>query len=341
MDTILFLAHTEADGSLPKAAYEALAAAQQLSADLGGAPLVAGLVGADVASAANTLGVDKVLGVSGDDFGVSRYGTDVAAAAALVEKAGATIVVAPATPRFGRALPGAAARLDGRIESKITGLSVDGDAVQCERWYYRQRIVATLGRKQRPWFLLTSPGAFEAAPAAQDSAQVEAVTPDLPAAPRTQVTGIESAGVETKTIRPDAEVLFVAGAGWNKKQKDGETRVKDAERLVLGFLDQAQASLGSTKSLVDQGAEGEEVMSFLSHLNQVGQTGSTPRHKKGLATCCHGEEPHTVGWRFINERRAINLDENCSWAQGKADVLYVADSFEVMEKVNALLAADA
>jgi electron transfer flavoprotein alpha subunit len=70
----------------------------------------------------------------------------------------------------------------------------------------------------------------------------------------------------------------------------------------------------------------------------VGQTGATPRHPKGLSTCCHGEEPHVVGWRFINERRAINLDPNCGWARGKTDVLYVADAFEVMRKVNQLLA---
>ena len=77
----------------------------------------------------------------------------------------------------------------------------------------------------------------------------------------------------------------------------------------------------------------------MTHLNQVGQTGSTPRHPKGLATCCHGEEPHVVGWRFIRERRAVNLDANCGWARGKADVLYVADAFAVMEKVNALIGA--
>ena len=66
--------------------------------------------------------------------------------------------------------------------------------------------------------------------------------------------------------------------------------------------------------------------------------GSTPRHSKGLATCCHGKESHTVGWRFINERRAINLDPNCGWARGKADLLYVADAFAVRQKVNELLA---
>jgi hypothetical protein len=70
-------------------------------------------------------------------------------------------------------------------------------------------------------------------------------------------------------------------------------------------------------------------------------TGSTPRHAKGLSTCCYGEEPHTVGWRFTNERRAISLDPNCGWARGKADVLYVADAFAVMAKVKALLAGRA
>jgi electron transfer flavoprotein alpha subunit len=109
--------------------------------------------------------------------------------------------------------------------------------------------------------------------------------------------------------------------------------------LILGFLAQTRASLGSSKSLVDLGGEGQAVLPFLTHLNQIGQTGSTPRHPKGLAACCHGEEPHTVGWRFINERRAINLDPNCGWARGKADVLYVADAFEVLAKVNQLLAS--
>jgi len=66
-------------------------------------------------------------------------------------------------------------------------------------------------------------------------------------------------------------------------------------------------------------------------------TGSTPRHAKGLSTCCHGEEPHVVGWRFIADRRAISLDPNCGWTRGKADVVYVADAFPVMAKVNALL----
>ena len=110
----------------------------------------------------------------------------------------------------------------------------------------------------------------------------------------------------------------------------------EAAATIKGFLGKSGASLGSSKSLVDM-PEAAAAFTFMSHMNQVGQTGSTPRHAKGLATCCHGEEPHVVGWRFINERRAVNLDANCGWAQGKADVLYVADAFEVMKKVNELL----
>jgi electron transfer flavoprotein alpha subunit len=152
------------------------------------------------------------------------------------------------------------------------------------------------------------------------------------------VKGFKAASAGTQTIRPDAKLLFVAGAGWTKKQADGMPHVKEAEELILKFLDVSKASLGSSKSLVDLSSEGNEVLTFMSHLNQVGQTGSTPRHPKGLATCCHGEEPHVVGWRFITERRAINTDPSCGWAVGKADVLYVADAFAVMREVNALLA---
>jgi electron transfer flavoprotein alpha subunit len=43
-----------------------------------------------------------------------------------------------------------------------------------------------------------------------------------------------------------------------------------------------------------------------------------------------------VGWRFVNERRAVNLNAGCGWAQGKADVLYVADAFKVMDELNKL-----
>jgi electron transfer flavoprotein alpha subunit len=340
MEKILFLTHTESDGTLANVALEVLNGAVKLSSDLGGSTLTVGLIGGDVQAAADSIagcGAAGFIGVAGDEFAVSRYSSDAAAAEALVRRSEATLVIAPGTSRLSRALPGVAQRLDGRIDTHVTALRVEGGALQIERWFYRQRMVATMTRGRRPWFLLADSGVFEPLEGAAGSASVEPVSVELPAR-RTRVVGEEGASAEAQTIRPDAELLFVAGAGWTKKQADGRAHVEEAESLILGFLDKTGSSLGSSKSLVDQSGEGHEVLSFMSHLNQVGQTGSTPRHPKGLATCCHGEEPHVVGWRFIKERRAVNIDPGCGWAQGKADVLYVADAFEVMSKVNEILA---
>jgi electron transfer flavoprotein alpha subunit len=338
MDKILFLAHTEADGGLSRAGLEALSAAKTLAEGLG-CGFDAALFGADVANAANALagcGAGVFFGASGEAFAQARYATDAAAVTALVQAAGATIVVCADDSRLSRAVPGAAHRLGGRADTHVTALSVTGGAPYAQRWYYRQRMFADITRTQRPWFLTVSGGVFPACEAAPGQATVTAVSvPD--AVSRTTVKEIIAPAADEQTIRPDAALLFVAGAGWTKKQADGQPHVPEAGELILGFTTRAQASLGSSKSLVDMSGEGQAVLPFLTHLHQVGQTGATPRHPKGLATCCHGEEPHVVGWRFIGERRAVNLDANCGWAQGKCDVLYVADAFAVMRLVNAMI----
>ncbi|WP_243363302.1 electron transfer flavoprotein subunit alpha/FixB family protein [Fundidesulfovibrio terrae] len=336
MSTILFAAQTECDGSLGKASLEALSAAKTLAEQLG-ADLAVGLVGSDVQAAADSLagcGAKAIYGVSGDEFAQPRYATDAAALAALYKASGADIVIGAATSRMSRVLPGAAARVGGRSDTGVTALAAEGGKPVVTRWYYRQRMYAELTRQERPWFISVSTGCFTPYSGDAGQAQVTAVTAELPAGGvRTRNTATISPSAEEQTIRPDAALLFVAGAGWTKKQPDGAAHLEEAEQIILQFLGKSQGSLGTSKSLVDLSGEGQQVMSFLTHMHQVGQTGATPRHPKGLATCCHGEEPHTVGWRFIGERRAINLDANCGWAQGKADVVYVADAFEVMRKI--------
>ncbi len=343
MEKVFFIAHVDEQGGLSRTALEALSGAMTLATALG-CSLAVGLFGSpsqtEIQSAADSVancGAEAFFGVAGADFAQARYASDAAACEALAKAAQATIVLAPATSRLSRALPGAAHRLGGRIDTQATEIAADGDAAAITRWYYRQRMFAQLTRTERPWFVTVAPCCFTPFGGGAGSAQVTAVDADGSAG-RTTVVGLESPAADEQTIRPDADLLFVAGAGWTKKQGDGATHVPRAEGLIKSFLDTTKSSLGSSKSLVDISGEGADVISFLTHLHQVGQTGATPRHAKGLATCCHGEEPHVVGWRFINERRAVNLDAGCGWAQGKADVLYVADAFEVMAKVNELLA---
>jgi electron transfer flavoprotein alpha subunit len=328
MESILLLAHIEADGKLAKPALEALSAALAL-----GGELTVGLVGADAQAAADQIagaGAVRILAVTGEAFTQARYSSDAAAAEALCRAAGAALVLAPSTSRWSRALPGV------RVDTHATSFAIENGVPAVNRWFYRQRMEAVLTRQQRPWVVLLDVGCVPAWSGAAGVAKVEPVAVEMPPA-RTVVTGIQAPKADEQTIRPDAKLLFVAGAGWTKKQADGNIHGAEAETLILGFLRAAKASLGGSKSLVDSSGEGEAVLQFMTHMNQIGQTGATPRHPKGLSTCCHGEEPHVVGWRFVTERRAINLDPNCGWARGKADVLYVADAFAVMREVNRLL----
>jgi electron transfer flavoprotein alpha subunit len=347
--SILFLAHVaEASDTLPKSSYEVLGTALKLTKQLG-ARLTIGLIGGDVRMTAEivaTAGADRILAVAGLDFETARYASDAAAAEAICRSAGAELILAPATPRFARVLAGVAHRLNGSVDTHVTGLEVIKGEVCATRWFYRQRIEGVIRRDTRPWIVLLESGcevawtAREKTNGSAAAAKIEAIPVTLPqAATRTVVTGVRAPKSDAQTIRPDADLLFVAGAGWTKKQADGQAHIEQAEKLILNFLRTSGASLGGSKSLVDQSGESQAVLRFMTHLNQVGQTGSTPRHPKGLSTCCHGEEPHVVGWRFINERRAVNLDPNCGWGRGKADVLYVADAFQVMAKLNDLFAA--
>jgi electron transfer flavoprotein alpha subunit len=339
--SILFLAHvSEAGSTLPKAAYEVLGAALKLS-EQAGVRLTIGLIGSNVEAAAETIagcGTERILAVTGPDFATARYASDAAAAEALCRESAADLILAPATSRFMRVLAGVAHRLNGCVDTHVTSLDVVSGKVCATRWYYRQRIEGVIRRDGRPWIVLLESGCGVPWTGVAAKATIEEIPVALPeSARRTVVSGIRAPKSDAQTIRPDAGLLFVAGAGWTKKQADGKPHVDHAEALILDFLRVSGGSLGGSKSLVDQSGESQAVLRFMTHLNQVGQTGSTPRHPKGLSTCCHGEEPHVVGWRFINERRAVNLDPNCGWARGKADVLYVADAFEVMAKLNALL----
>ena len=269
--------------------------------------------------------------------GNGTYAQDVPAFADAIKGAGADVLLVPGNSRVKRSMPAAALRAGAEIDTNIVDVTVEGDAATVRRWAYRQRILTTFSRSTRPWVIVTDPALFAEICAKLGVAPEAIPAASAPAGTRTAVNGLQAAGAGGEsTIKPDAKLLFVAGAGWTKKQADGALHLDEAAESIKGFLAKSGASLGSSKSLVDM-PEAAAAFTFMSHMNQVGQTGSTPRHAKGLATCCHGEEPHVVGWRFINERRAVNLDANCGWAQGKADVLYVADAFAVVKKLNELL----
>ncbi|HEX8909413.1 MAG TPA: electron transfer flavoprotein subunit alpha, partial [Anaeromyxobacteraceae bacterium] len=86
MDTILFLSHTEQDGTLSRAALEALTAARALAEGAKG-QLILGVFGEQTGGAAAQVagsGAQRALAVTSPDLAAARYASDAAAAEALV-----------------------------------------------------------------------------------------------------------------------------------------------------------------------------------------------------------------------------------------------------------------
>ena len=126
---------------------------------------------------------------------------------------------APCHFALGARLPGVAHRLGGRVDTHVTA----------SRWKRSARshpLVLPPAHGSRAdahaaaLVILLDPGCSPAWSGAAGTAAVEPV-PVAASATRTTVTGVRAPQADEQTIRPDAELLFVAGAGWTKKQADG------------------------------------------------------------------------------------------------------------------------
>ena len=216
----LLLAHAEADGTLAKPALEALdrraGAGRRIDRGVGGRRGAAG-GGPDrrLRRRAHSGGHRRSLHRS---RATPPMPPPPKRSAAPRERA---IVIAPSTSRWARALPGVAYRLGGRVDTHATSLAhrerrsggdalvlppahgsgadavaaALGGAARCRLLRAVERRAGRGGR-WRPWRSSTPPT-------------------------RTTVTGMQAPKADEQTIRPEAKLLFVAGAGWTKKQADG------------------------------------------------------------------------------------------------------------------------
>ena len=162
MEKILFLAHTEADGTLPNVAREALTAAIDLAQKLSGSSLSVGLIGREVARRRHRCGM-RCGTVSGRfRGGVRRLPLRLrccrdrgpgARGRGHPDRGADHLTLLPRPPRRCPAPAGT-----HRNPCQRPGRGRRDPQVQ--RWYYRQRMVATLTRTQRPWFLVIDGGCF-------------------------------------------------------------------------------------------------------------------------------------------------------------------------------------
>ena len=150
--------------------------------------------------------------------GNGTFAKDVPAIAEAIKTSGADLVILAGNSRVKRSAPAAAFRAGAEIDTNIVDVEVSDSKVAARRWVYRQRILTEFTREAKPWVLVTDPSLFEDI-CAKIGAESTVFVENGSVATRTVLNGVENAGASGEsTIKPDANLLFVAGAGWTKKQ---------------------------------------------------------------------------------------------------------------------------
>ena len=163
METILLLAHVEADGSLPSPPAKRCTPPRSEQA-IAGSNLFVGLAGESVQAAADSIAAcpaTKYFWRGGRGVCASRATPRRGGGGSACQAAQATMVVAPATSRWNRVLPGVAQRLGGRVDTHVTGIGDAGGKPAISRWYYRQRMEAVAAHER------SGPGSCSLIPAAR------------------------------------------------------------------------------------------------------------------------------------------------------------------------------
>ncbi len=244
MESILVLTHADESGAaLSKGSLEAVTAGMELAARLG-AELTIGIVAKHATKpAAQVAGAAKrLLAVQGEAFAQARFASDAAACEALCRAAQATLVIAPESSRFARVMAAVAHRVSGVIDTHIATLahtlrrSAERKRLKRRGGFtgsaLRRSLTAKSGRGSCCWMRART--RLMRAMGQQAQPDEIAITAELPEM-RTQVTGFRAPKQGEQTIRPDAKLLFVAGAGWTKKQPDGQIHVARSGRADSEF----------------------------------------------------------------------------------------------------------
>jgi len=291
---VILVIAEQRDGRLNRASWEAIAAAQQLA---GGAPVVVGIAGGDVAAIATELAAADVKEVvTVGDPALASYTADgwVQAHAGMIAALSPTWVVAPHTYQTRDFAPALAARLDRALVTDCTAIKQAGDRVLFSRPMYQGKLAADvrpLG--EAPWLVTTQIGAWRGDQARRGS---------LPATVRALDVAIAEGAIRQAPEAPfqearqavdlsQAERIVAVGRGI-KEQKNIELAKQLAEALG--------AELAASRPICDSG--------WLPMDRQIGSSGQTVAPKLYLALGISGAIQHIVGMKGSRSIVAINKD---------------------------------
>jgi electron transfer flavoprotein alpha subunit len=303
------------EGSLHKTALEALAAAQQIGAELN-LPVFAAVLGSGVDGVAQTLAGYALAKIHAVDHDLlAQYTPDgyTNALRQLVEQHKPTYIILPHTYQVRDFAPKLATALNRVLVSDAIGYRVDNGTLVLVRQLFQGKINADVRFSgEPPYFASIQAGAFRADKLQPGSASIERTSPDL-----------KPEQIRTKPQAPFRESQRAVDLGAAQIIVSVGRGIKEAENIpvVQKLADALGAELAASRPICDNG--------WLPMERQVGSSGQTVAPRLYVAVGISGAIQHLVGMKGSRTIVAINKDPEAPIFE-VADYGIVGDLFEVV-----------
>jgi electron transfer flavoprotein alpha subunit len=310
------------DGTLNRASWEAVAAAQQI-----GTPLKIVVTGASVAAVAGQLAAADVAEVVAlEHAALDTYTPDgfTEALAAFITAEAPALVIFPHTYQTRDFAPKLAARLDRAIATDCTAVKSGSGAPVFVRQMFQGKVNADVVLEgPAPHLATFQIGAFRA----------DAVKKGSAAAPvRTAPASVDPAKIRQKPEAPFREAKQAVDLSQADKIVAVGRGIKGQEHIAIAqqLADALGAELAASRPICDAG--------WLPMERQVGSSGQTVAPKLYLALGISGAIQHVVGMKGARTIVAINKDPEAPIFE-IADYGIAGDLFEVIPAMVAALKA--
>jgi electron transfer flavoprotein alpha subunit len=310
------------EGTLNRASWEAVAAAQHM-----GGELKIAVPGAGMAAAARDLAAAdaiEVIALEHDALGAYTADGYTQAIAALVGAEQPTHVVFAHTYQARDFVPRLAARLDRALATDCIGARVDGSRHVFVRPMFQGKVNADVTLEgDAPHFVTFQIGAFRA-DAVKKGAQ--------PAAVRNVAAAVDPGAIRQKPEAPFREAKQAVDLSQAARIVSIGRGIKGQEHIELAkqLADALGAELAASRPICDAG--------WLPMERQVGSSGQTVAPKLYLALGISGAIQHVVGMKGSRTIVAINKDAEAPIFE-LADYGIAGDLFEVVPAMIAALKA--
>jgi electron transfer flavoprotein alpha subunit len=319
---VILVIAEQRDGSLNRATWEAVAAAQQLA---NGQPVTVAIAGRDVARAATEIAAAEVVEVvTITSSALSSYTADawVTAHRAVIEAVKPSFVVLPHTYQTRDFAPALAAVLDRTLITDCTAIKPGASGPLFTRPMFQGKLAADvrpLG--EEPWLVTMQIGAYRADAATRGAgpASVRALDVSIDATTIRQIPEAPFREARQAVDLSQAERIVAVGRG-----------IKGPEHLPLAqaLADALGAEVAASRPICDAG--------WLPMERQIGSSGQTVAPKLYVAVGISGAIQHVVGMKGARTIVAVNKDAEAPIFE-VADYGYVGDLFEFLPALTAEL----